>query len=518
MIILPQPDEKSLDGFNTTTQVYYASMPVPRPASAPIQGDINDLSSHLDNSLNIDEQPPAYEDHVPGAQLQANPIPTGDVKDPNVFRDGPGGDENKDDDEPRNARLASSSRDLNTNSAIPGRAPREATFPPLVMHSRSKKLEDGFYAMLPPTDVQPHPFSQRDIRESDWTKFLSDLQTSARLSPESSSSEDRSNFFKTMGSMFRSFSGAPGKQAEQGNHRGPAALVDTWNENFFHRRGLDVVLAKGGRRLNGDRSLPPPDSLPSDGSTNSRSRWTMPLSMPQMTPVHPMPIMPPLPGPLMGHLGGRNPGLHRSKSATSLSSCSSSDSDSDSDFEHDRRHPQRQPQPNTQPLPRSRSFEREPGYSSTYYASKAERHAARKIRRAAHRVHRAERKERKRERRLERKYERFAHKAARWHAFVGGLGAGHGPLGMGPSGSGTGMGMAFGRGMGAGCGRGVGMGWGRGMGMGYGRGMGLGRGGHHMGPWSRSTERGLGFGPGMGFGQSSGEDDGYYRLVVSDLL
>ena len=108
------------------------------------------------------ELPPAYEDHVVIQTAVANnAVPAGDVKDPNLFKDLP---DNEDSHRP------SPRGPDDAGASGSGRGRRAPAFEPLVMHSKSKKLEDGFFAMLPPTDVQPHPFSERDVNESDWKK------------------------------------------------------------------------------------------------------------------------------------------------------------------------------------------------------------------------------------------------------------------------------------------------------------------------------------------------------------
>ena len=46
------------------------------------------------------------------------------------------------------------------------------SFQPLVHHSKTKRLEDGFYLIPPPTDAQLHPFTLRDVGEQDWVKLV----------------------------------------------------------------------------------------------------------------------------------------------------------------------------------------------------------------------------------------------------------------------------------------------------------------------------------------------------------
>jgi hypothetical protein len=36
--------------------------------------------------------------------------------------------------------------------------------------ANGKHLDDGFPVVPPPSPVQPHPFSSRDVREVDWIR------------------------------------------------------------------------------------------------------------------------------------------------------------------------------------------------------------------------------------------------------------------------------------------------------------------------------------------------------------
>jgi hypothetical protein len=43
-------------------------------------------------------------------------------------------------------------------------------FPPTYLISNSRSLENGFPVVLPPSPVQPHPFTSHDVNEADWTR------------------------------------------------------------------------------------------------------------------------------------------------------------------------------------------------------------------------------------------------------------------------------------------------------------------------------------------------------------
>jgi len=76
----------------------------------------------------------------------------------------------------------------------------------------------------------------------------------------------------------------------------PSSLIDYWNTNFFRPRGIEVVLAKGPRRLSGDRALPPPDYEP---LMNQPSTSSPP--MPSVPPASAMPVLQPLLVPTHAH-------------------------------------------------------------------------------------------------------------------------------------------------------------------------------------------------------------------------
>ena len=46
------------------------------------------------------------------------------------------------------------------------------TFPPMYLIANGRHLDEGFPVVPPPSPVQPHPFSSRDVREVDWIRCV----------------------------------------------------------------------------------------------------------------------------------------------------------------------------------------------------------------------------------------------------------------------------------------------------------------------------------------------------------
>ncbi|KLO06244.1 hypothetical protein SCHPADRAFT_695110 [Schizopora paradoxa] len=156
----------------------------------------------------------------------------------------------------------------------------QAAFPPMIVHSRGQRLGDGFFAQLPPTDLDPHPFIVRSVHEVDWKKFLTDVRDAAKHEPTD---------------------GPRGSGTGKKTLRVPPDVIDRWNTTFFNQHGIEVVLAKGPHRLSGDMSLPPPDF--EDSTPGTLPPFPPFLGMPPMPPMGHSGMMPPIPPvpPVPGH-------------------------------------------------------------------------------------------------------------------------------------------------------------------------------------------------------------------------
>ncbi|KAF8588170.1 hypothetical protein K439DRAFT_1336018 [Ramaria rubella] len=160
-----------------------------------------------------------------------------------------------------------------------------APFPPLHLYSKEKSLDGGFPILLPPCAFQPHPFSQRDIMEGDWARFLEDLQITGRLSGSEKIAATVIPIAMHIGLAGMLVSRAIKGRMKSKKNEPAGQLVDMWNDHFFHPRRLHVILARGNENLSGDVEGPAPDlregrsrrssscsssSSSSDDGTNSR--------------------------------------------------------------------------------------------------------------------------------------------------------------------------------------------------------------------------------------------------------
>jgi len=105
--------------------------------------------------------------------------------------------------------------------------------------------------------MQPHPFTSHDVGEADWSRFLGELKQNATLSGGERLAATGASLVvpSFIGGMI--VSGAV-KMAMQYNKKNSVGeLVDSWNQTYFHPRGLDVILAKGQDRMDSGHGFVP---------------------------------------------------------------------------------------------------------------------------------------------------------------------------------------------------------------------------------------------------------------------
>ncbi|KAI0654870.1 hypothetical protein C8Q70DRAFT_899257, partial [Cubamyces menziesii] len=123
-----------------------------------------------------------------------------------------------------------------------------APFEPLHVPAIGHTLEDGFVSSLPRSRTQPHPFAAHDVAEADWTRFLGDLKRAG-----AGSLKDR--IVMNVAPVAMNFGRLPGLLASMVcedsardlmlKKQGPVLeLIHYWNEYFFYRHSMEVVLTK----------------------------------------------------------------------------------------------------------------------------------------------------------------------------------------------------------------------------------------------------------------------------------
>ncbi|KAJ7215040.1 hypothetical protein GGX14DRAFT_443665 [Mycena pura] len=129
-------------------------------------------------------------------------------------------------------------------------------FAPMFLMAEGNSLKRGFPVVLPPSPQVPHPFELYDVNETDWTQFLDEMRSAARLTHK-----DRSYAYAVP--ILSAIPLVNVAVAEAIKHhflsKKPALvslLVDKWNHHFFHPRSIEVILMRGQRRLSGQSDTP----------------------------------------------------------------------------------------------------------------------------------------------------------------------------------------------------------------------------------------------------------------------
>ncbi|KAF8520863.1 hypothetical protein BU17DRAFT_17660, partial [Hysterangium stoloniferum] len=124
--------------------------------------------------------------------------------------------------------------------------PAFAPFPPMRLFSHGETLDKGFPVLLPACSVPVHPFSQRDVQEGDWTRFLEDLQIRGRLTGGERVVSNGLPLTMSVGFIGGLLLTRGIEKKMKRKKNGPVGeLVDIWNEHFFHSRRMHVILAHG---------------------------------------------------------------------------------------------------------------------------------------------------------------------------------------------------------------------------------------------------------------------------------
>ncbi|KAJ6592797.1 hypothetical protein B0H19DRAFT_1365138 [Mycena capillaripes] len=133
---------------------------------------------------------------------------------------------------------------------VPPNLPR-TPFQPMFLLADRNSLKQGFPAVLPPTSHQPHPFSWSDINETDWTRFLEEMRTVARLTQKEKNLGYSIPILSAIPWINIAIASAIMHHIQRKKPALVSLLVDKWNHHFFHPRNIEVILMRGQTKLSG---------------------------------------------------------------------------------------------------------------------------------------------------------------------------------------------------------------------------------------------------------------------------
>ncbi|KAH9846767.1 hypothetical protein C2E23DRAFT_703398, partial [Lenzites betulinus] len=135
-------------------------------------------------------------------------------------------------------------------------------FPPATHYANSDDLTQGFPLTPPTCPCAPalHPFMTHDVTESDWTRFLEDVQRAGGLRAVNAFLANAAPRVVTAGFIGGYLASKVIKAHVKSKRKSPVAeVIELWNRRFFHPRCMDVVLAQGSMTYTGPVSAQPPD-------------------------------------------------------------------------------------------------------------------------------------------------------------------------------------------------------------------------------------------------------------------
>ncbi len=149
-------------------------------------------------------------------------------------------------------------------------------FPPISIKAAGKLLSDGFKPLYPGRVLADH-----DVSAADWARFLEDIQVAGRLTGGQSVWSNVAPVTMHLGATGYFVTKAIEKGMKKKKVPFIAEAVETWMENFFGARRLDVYIVDGKERITARRpgepvptmamNTPKPafDSSSSDSSDSS---------------------------------------------------------------------------------------------------------------------------------------------------------------------------------------------------------------------------------------------------------
>ncbi|KAF9445679.1 hypothetical protein P691DRAFT_254637 [Macrolepiota fuliginosa MF-IS2] len=124
----------------------------------------------------------------------------------------------------------------------------------VLVEGSGRALDKGFSLSLPLSSEATHPFKQRDITDADWTRFMQDLRDRTAFP----NSQKNSTFIIPIalglgpGAFF--ISNAIKAKIRRKKLAHAIALINTWNQNFFGPRQVEIILMRGTRALTQSKS------------------------------------------------------------------------------------------------------------------------------------------------------------------------------------------------------------------------------------------------------------------------
>ncbi|KAJ7758603.1 hypothetical protein B0H16DRAFT_1535108 [Mycena metata] len=137
----------------------------------------------------------------------------------------------------------------------PANIPR-VPFQPMFLLADGASLRDGFPTVPPPSMQQPHPFALRDVKETDWLQFLTDLRVVANLTPQDRVAASSVPVLSAIPLVNIAVAAAITQHFQRKKKWLASLLVDKWNHHFFHRRRIEVILMRGQSKLSGQSGQP----------------------------------------------------------------------------------------------------------------------------------------------------------------------------------------------------------------------------------------------------------------------
>ncbi|KZT32674.1 hypothetical protein SISSUDRAFT_1066735 [Sistotremastrum suecicum HHB10207 ss-3] len=154
------------------------------------------------------------------------------------------------------------------------RYPYPAFQPMWLLGSGKKGLDSCFPSILPTSFMNPHPFASHDVDQSDWIRFVEDIQIAGGLTGQQRVVSNVVPLVAQMSFVVGLFATkAIETHMKKGKEQPVIELIEIWNNQFFRLRRMNVILVKGNQPLMGSmyQTLNPPVVAAPYGRSRSAS-------------------------------------------------------------------------------------------------------------------------------------------------------------------------------------------------------------------------------------------------------